>query len=175
MTGPGRVTGPASLTSSPLRRLLCVTYTRPLSASLATLSVVAALHILSACAAGDDAARSTTELEPGWQVVARTDTVRTSIDTTRLTRTERGTRVWISITSTQGEASEGAPRQRQRFDTHQEIDCANRQARALAIRIADSTGRLVVTPVADSVWLPFATGRLAPEFLEAACQGLGTR
>ena len=137
----------------------------------------AAWFILGSCAGQDlDPAPSMILPAPTatWLVALVNDSMRVTVDTTGWKATAPRTARWISVSdvSTAAKRQSGSPFDR--FETRQELSCAQRLARGLDIRTPDSSGAVFISPVRDSSWQPFATGRLGAPILQAVCARLAT-
>jgi hypothetical protein len=104
-----------------------------------------------------------------WVVAAENDSLRISIDTTGWSPTQPRAVLWIALNNVSTTELRQSNSPFHRFETRQELDCGDRRARGLDIRVPDSTGQWRTYPVADSSWQPFATARLDQSILAPVC------
>jgi hypothetical protein len=111
---------------------------------------------------------------PGWATVAANDSLRTSVDTTRITSQGDTTRVWIAVKDITTPANRAVESPFLRFETLQEIECAKGRAHGIAIRTPDSAGVFFESPINDARWKTFGEHGLGPSVLTSVCKYLGT-
>jgi hypothetical protein len=136
------------------------------------------LALLSACAREPEQrtppVRALVDPTPGWATIGEDDSLRTSIDTTQLVTLGGVTRLWIAVKDITTSAKRESESPFLRFETRQEVECAQGRARGLAMRTPDSAGTFFESPVKDSSWKAFAEHALGPSVMTSVCGYLRT-
>ena len=111
---------------------------------------------------------------PGWATLAANDSLRTSIDTTRIFSRGQTVRVWIAVKDVTTASKRASESPFLRFETLQEIECAAKRAHGVSIRTPDAAGSFFESPVNDSSWKVFADHGLGPAVVGSVCKYLAT-
>ena len=121
------------------------------------------------------AATATDTRTPGWREIARTLSLVALIDTVRVDRpTPAKTRVWFRFEYVVPLVIGGDSTIRYRAsETHEEIDCARRRTRDLAMRLESVEGVAGGAPFQNAVEQPIDEHPLGAGMFVAACRALG--
>jgi hypothetical protein len=161
----------------PIRTLARARLMAP-AALLATLLATLLLP-LAACAQAttERSTRTTTRTTttPGWREIARTPSLVAFIDTARVDRpTPSATRVWFRFEYVVPLVIRGdSTIQYRASETHEEIDCAHRRTRDLAMRLESVEGVTGGAPFLDSTAQSVDGHPLGSGMFVAACRTLG--
>ena len=112
---------------------------------------------------------------PGWREIARTPSLVAFIDTARVDRpTPSATRVWFRFEYVVPLVIRGdSTIQYRASETHEEIDCAHRRTRDLAMRLESVEGVTGGAPFLDSTAQSVDGHPLGSGMFVAACRTLG--
>ena len=112
---------------------------------------------------------------PGWREIARTPSLVALIDTVRVDRpTPTTARVWFRFEYVVPLVIKGDSTILYRAsETHEEIDCARRRTRDLAMRLESVEGVTGGAPFPDAVEQPVDGHPLGSGMFVAACRALG--
>jgi len=169
-----RLMAPAALLATLLATLLlplaaCAQATTERSTRTTTRTTTTTSTTASTTASTTDART------PGWREIARTPSLVAFIDTARVDRpTPSATRVWFRFEYVVPLVIRGdSTIQYRASETHEEIDCAHRRTRDLAMRLESVEGVTGGAPFPDSTAQSVDGHPLGSGMFVAACRTLG--